>query len=415
MRAPRICCLDLDTFFVSVERLLDPSLNGRTVIVGGRRGSPGVVTSCSYEARSFGIRAGMSMRQADELAPASAVFIPGRHSTYGPYAQRVKQVLMDFTPAVRTASIDEFYLDFAGCERLYARPSDADADATIERTVWAMRDAIQQRVGLPASAGIGCTRVVAKMATRPAKPAGVMMVRAGQELAFLQDLPVRALPGIGPSAEARLHRDGVHTLGQLLHLPVGPVRQRHAAFIARLWHALDGEDRGGLGRDRPAFREHDPQGLTVGSISNERTFFAALEQAPRVRDQLLGLSDRVCWRARKRGVRARTITLKVRTNDFVTITRGRTRAPTDDPLAVYNTVCDLLEAAGRRKPIRLLGIALTGLVAPSDQLVLPLPGSAAPRPASAVDQVRARYGFDALRLGVAKPLAREGSGTRREA
>lgn len=396
--------MDLDTFFVSVERLLDPSLNGRPVVVGGERGSPGVVTACSYEVRAFGVRSGMALREASRLAPADAVFLRPRHGVYSPYAKQVKAVLEDYTPVVQTASIDEFYLDFSGCERLYRRPGDADDDATILRVVREMRQAIQDRVGLPASAGIGCTRSVAKMATRPAKPAGVVMVPAGDEWDFLSGLSVRAFPGIGPSAEARLAADGLTTLGQLLLLPPGAARQRHAHAIERLWHAIDGDDGGGLGRDRPAFREHDPAGLTVGSISNERTFFASLDDTAKVYDQLRGLSERVCWRARKRGVRARTLTLKLRTADFVTITRGRTGPPTDVDAHVYAVVRALCDQHWtRQQPIRLLGIALTNLVHPEPQLALPLDGqtrSAAP----AIDALRARFGYDAVRLGVARPV-----------
>jgi len=411
-RAPRICCLDLDTFFVSVERLLRPELRGVPVVVGGERWGRGVVTSCSYETREHGVRSGMSIREASRLAPARTVFVRGSHRVYGPYAQQVRDVLLDFTPEVRTASIDEFYLDFSGCERLYARPSDAHADATIERVVRTMRQAIQDRVHLPASAGIGCTRVIAKMATRPAKPAGVIMVRAGQEWEFLRPLPVRALPGIGPSTQTRLERDGVHTLGQLLTLPSGPVRQRHAGSVHRLLHALDGDDRGGLGRDRPAFREHDPQGLTVGSISNERTFFAALDDRAAVERQLLALADRVCWRARKRGVRARTVTLKLRTADFRTLTRARTGPATHQPDQVYRVVRELLQASwDRRQRVRLLGIALTGLQQPSPQLALPWVQASPPQAqaARAVDSLRARFGFDMVRLGVATPVSRVGS------
>lgn len=209
--AARICCLDLDTFFVSVERLLDPSLVGRPVVVGGRKGARGVVTSASYEVRALGVRSGMPMAEAVRLAP-NAEFVPTRHDTYGPYAARVKEVLERFCPVVRTASIDEFFLDFHGCEKLYARPGDADADATITRTVREMREAIQAEVGLPASAGIGATRAVAKMASGRAKPAGVWMVRAGEERAFAAGLPVRKFPGIGPVAEERLAARGITTL-----------------------------------------------------------------------------------------------------------------------------------------------------------------------------------------------------------
>jgi DNA polymerase-4 len=126
----RMCCLDLDTFFVSVERLLDPSLDGKPVVVGGPRGGRGVVTAASYEVRRHGVRSGISLMEASRLAPPDAIFLPTRHGVYGPYSERVRQVLDRFTPVVRAASIDEFYLDFRGCERLHRQPADAGADAT---------------------------------------------------------------------------------------------------------------------------------------------------------------------------------------------------------------------------------------------------------------------------------------------
>src|SRR4051812_14340371 len=123
---PRLCCLDLDTFFVSVERLLDPSLIGKPVVVGGRRWGRGVVTSASYEARTFGVRSGMSIREASEKAPADAAFVPGNHDAHSDYSARARQIVERFSPIVIAASIDEHYLDFRGCERLYWQPGDTD-------------------------------------------------------------------------------------------------------------------------------------------------------------------------------------------------------------------------------------------------------------------------------------------------
>src|SRR5215475_12334495 len=146
LAAPRICCLDLDTFFVSVERLLDPSLKGKPVIVGGMPGQRGVVTSASYEVRALGVRSGMSLKQAVELAP-HAVYLPTRHGLYGDYAARVRRIAEGYTPVSQVASIDEMFLDFSGCEELYKKPGDADADATIERVVRRLTDEIEERVG----------------------------------------------------------------------------------------------------------------------------------------------------------------------------------------------------------------------------------------------------------------------------
>ncbi|MFZ5476261.1 MAG: DNA polymerase IV [Myxococcota bacterium] len=391
MAAARLCCLDLDTFFVSVERLLDPSLVGKPVVVGGRKGSRGVVTSCSYEVRPLGVRSGMPMLEAARLAP-DATFVPTRHATYGPYAEKVRAVLDRFCPVVQTASIDEFFLDFHGCERLYHRPGDADADATIERVVREMREVIQAEVGLPASAGIGTTRAIAKMGSGRAKPAGVRMIRAGEERAFVDPLPVRRFPGIGEVAEAKLHEGGVFTLGQLLDGHRFPELRE---FVR------EGISRGGpLGKDRPAFREHDTPG-PGGSISNERTFFADVGERQVAEDELRALCERVTWRARKRGIRARTISLKLRYADFETLSRSRTIEATDEEERVREVATQLLRDNWTRATrVRLLGVALHNLVGADPQLALPF-GPARPRTGAAIDAVRARFGYDAIRLGVA--------------
>jgi DNA polymerase-4 len=397
----RICCLDLDTFFVSVERLLDPSLEGKPIIVGGRKGSRGVVTCASYEVRKLGVRSGMPMAEASRLAP-NAIYLPTRHDTYGPYAAQVREILERYTPVVQTASIDEFFLDFRGCDRLYQRPGDADADAAIERVVRAMCDAIHAEVGLPASAGIATSRMVAKIGSGLAKPKGVLMVRAGSERKVLAPLPVRKVPGIGPQTEARLLKAGIQTLGQLLGLPSGRARAKFGALADSIGRTLDAPRLHQLGADRPAFLEHDAES-TVGSISNERTFFEDVGDPAVLEAQLRMLAERVCWRARQKGVRACTVGLKLRYFDFETLTRHVTIPPTDHEANIYAAVMALY-ARARTRParIRLLGVQLSHFVGPDPQIDLPFCGAARPprpRPGQAIDRVRERFGYDAIRLG----------------
>lgn len=399
--SPRLCCLDLDTFFVSVERLLDPSLVGRPVVVGGRPGQRGVVTSASYEVRTLGVRSGMSMGEAQRLAP-DAVFVPTRHGTYGEYARRVREVLERHCPVVQTASIDEFYLDFRGCEGLHRRPGDEDDDVGLCRAVREMREAVQREVSLPASAGIGATRAIAKMASGRAKPAGVLMVRAGEERAFVRDLPVRKFPGIGPVAEERLVAAGILTLGQLLDLPAD-APPALLPFAERVREGVFGGS-SALGRDRPAFREHDEAGVHDGSISNEHTFSADIGQIERARVELRALVERVAWRVRRREARARTVTVKLKYADFEVVSRSRSIAPTDAEATILAVADELMRAAwARRSRIRLLGVALSNLVGAERQLALPFPrpGEGRRDVATAVDAVRARFGYDAVRLGAA--------------
>lgn len=397
--AARLCCLDLDTFFVSVERLLNPELVGRPVVVGGS-GQRGVVTAASYEVREFGVHSGMPMGQAIRLAP-DAIFLPTRHRVYSPYSTRVREVLEDFSPEVQTASIDEFFVDFRGCEQLYTTPEDRDDDATIERVVWQMRDRIQAEIGLPSSAGIGSTRTIAKIASSLAKPAGVLIVAVGKEVEFVAPLPVRKVPGIGPVMEERLVEAGIETVGQLLDLAPDSTRSRFAKTARTVRNAIDPHRSSSLGRDRPAFLEHDTHRGTVGSISNERTFSADVGDYDAVERQLLSLCERVCWRLRKRTIQAHTVTLKLRYSDFETLTRARTLdRPTDEDHTVFACIQSLLKAAWtRRLPIRLVGVALSNLTGDSSQLSLPFERKDPRSIGSAVDAVRARFGYNAIRLG----------------
>jgi DNA polymerase-4 len=334
----------------------------------------------------------MPIAEAYRRAPL-AVYLPGRHGEYGKYAAQVKAILERFAPVVRTASIDEFFLDFRHCEAMYRSEEDRDDDATIERVVRAMRQSIQDELGLPASAGVAASRPIAKMASFSAKPAGVLLVRAGDEHDFVAGLPVRRWPGIGPVAERQLLSAGIETLGELLAVP-GPLGES-------VRQAVCGVADNSLGRDRPAFREHDPEGLTLGSVSNERTFAADIGDQQEIRDQLCSLCERVCWRVRQRNVLARTITLKLRYADFETLTRSRTIASTSAEGVVFGCVHKLFRANyDRRRRVRLLGVSLSNLVKGERQLMLPFVAEGRPDMANAIDAVRDRFGYDAIHLGM---------------
>jgi len=399
LAAPRICCLDLDTFFVSVERLLDPSLLDKPVVVGGLPGQRGVVTAASYEVRALGVRSGMSLKTAVELAP-HAIYLPTRHGVYGQYAERVRRIAEDYTPVSQVASIDEMFLDFCGCENLYFAPGDAGPDFTIERVVRKLTDEIQARVGLPASAGIATSRSVAKVASGVAKPRGVLMVPAGAEPVFLGPLPVRKFPGIGPVAEQRLHGIGLKTLADVASAPPAALRGIFGAWAERIQRACRGHGAHELGRERPAFQEYDPTGSSVGTISNERTFREDVRDTASISSMLCSLCERVCWRARKRGVKARTVSLKLRYADFQTLLRSRTITPTCSELELYPVIVGLFERARKRRTsVRLLGICLSNLRPCDEQLCLFDETEPLHR---AVDGIRTRYGYDALRLALAE-------------
>ncbi|HEY0708198.1 MAG TPA: DNA polymerase IV [Polyangia bacterium] len=407
---PRICCLDLDTFFVSVERVLDPSLEGKPVVVGGRPGSRGVVTAASYEVRRFGVKSGMSLVEAGRLAP-DAIYLPTRGETYSRYADSVREIARRYSPVVLVASIDEMFLDLTGCEKLYGRPGDENEDVAIERAVLSLTAAIDQELGLPASAGLATSKVMAKVASNLAKPRGVMLVPVGVEPQVLAPLPVRSFPGIGPVAEAKLHAAGFTSLGAIAEAPAEELRKIFGAWAASIVRGVRGQGSGDLGRERPAFSEHDPEGETVGSISNERTFAEDVRDPASIESVLCGLCERVCWRARKRHIKARTVTIKVRYADFHTLNRSRTLAPTSSELELYPVVKEMLMAARTRAlPLRLLGIQLSNLGV-FEQLSL---FDQNEKVSAVVDGIRERYGFSMVTLatqlgGAGKTLVGRGS------
>jgi len=398
LAAPRLCCLDLDTFFVSVERLLNPQLVAKPVVVGGLPGQRGVVTSCSYEVRALGVRSGMSLTEAVKLAPR-AVYLPTRHGVYGDYAARVRQIAESYTPLSQVASIDEMFLDFSGCENLYFQAGDAGPDATIERTVRRLTDEIHARIGLPSSAGIATSKSVAKVASGLAKPRGVLLVPAGGEAAFLSALPVRKFPGIGPVAEQALSAVGLTTLGSVANAPASKLRPIFGAWTEGIQRGCRGQGQHELGRERPAFQEYDPVGGTLGTLSNERTFSEDVRDPTCIEAMLCSLCEHVCWRARKRGVKARTVTLKLRYADFQTLQRSRTITPTCSELELFPVIFEIFKLARRRRTkVRLLGIRLSNLEPRDQQLSLFEPV----RLHRAVDDIRERYGYDALRIALSE-------------
>jgi DNA polymerase IV len=266
--------------------------------------------------------------------------------------------------------------------------------------VRALTDDVEAQVGLPSSAGIATSRSVAKIACGLAKPRGVLLIPAGGELSFLAPLPVRKFPGIGPVAEQKLHTLGLTTLADVAQAPLSTLRRVFGAWAERMQLATRGQGGHTLARDRPAFQEYDPAGRSVGTISNERTFREDVRDPESVDAMLCSLCERVCFRARKRGVAARTVSLKLRYADFETLMRSRTVATTCSELELYPVVRALFQRARTRPTaIRLLGIRLSNLCPEKQQLSLFDAHGPLHR---AVDGVRERYDFEALRIARAR-------------
>ena len=371
--------LDMDAFFVSVERLLDPSLIDRPVIVGGRSGR-GVVASASYEARAYGVHSAMPIGRALALCP-NAVVVPPTKGVYSEYSDRVFAVVSDVTPDFSRVSVDEGYIDVSGAVRRLGSPA---------RIALYLRQAIAERTGLPSSIGLSKTMVVAKIASARAKPNGQLVVPVGKEAQFMESMPVTALPGVGRATHETLSRYGIRTIGDL-------ARQTPAWAAKTLGSA--GPALVGYAQGRDSRTVHDR--AKDHSISAESTFDDDIYQLELLRTELLRLADKVTARVRAEGLAAGTVTLKFRSPDFTTITRSVTLpAPTDVTGEVYEALLGPLEAAAaKRTGARLLGVVASNLQpvgVVGRQETLESSGRSTRESDIAVDEIRKKFGKGAI-------------------
>ncbi len=378
MSARAIIHLDLDAFFVAVERLDDPRLIGLPVIVAGRPEARGVVSSASYEARKFGIHSAMPTAQALRLCP-HVIIVAGHRDRYVEMSRQVMALLGGYTPLLEPLSIDEAFLDVTGTEAHYGPP------AQLART---LQDRILAELRLSASLGVAGNKLVAKIASDFRKPHGITVVPPGEEAAFLAPLPIRKLWGVGQVTARELARLGVETIGDLARLQVEELRLWFGiAHGDGLWRAAHGFD------DSPVTPEHEAK-----SLSREETFAQDIRDPALLRRELLRLSDAVAARLRYHGLRARTVSLKLRYGDFTTLSRQATLAePTDAGAAIYAQALALFEAAWDRRPVRLLGVSADNLTQAARQLRLfEQQDTRQAQLEAALDRIRARFGEHAI-------------------
>jgi DNA polymerase IV len=386
---PRILHVDLDAFFVEVCRQRHPELRAvELLVVGGRRDQRGVVQSASYAARRYGIHAGMPIAQAVRRCPP-ATFFQGSFPHYRAASRAVRGVLEEFSPIVVMASLDEAYLDFTGTERLHP--------VSLLPIAERIRDQVRRATGLDCSIGIGVNRMIAKLASDCAKPRGLMEIRAGWEAGFLAGLPLKALPGVGPKTAARWAALGLTDGWQ--------VQGMSDAELSR----LIGDQASALKR-----RAHGHGGSTLRagrppkSVSRETTFAHDLGDPEALEARLALLTARVAAQLREKALVARTVTLKLRHDDFRTVTRRKTlEAATDldgELLQAGRTLFRLAFADARRRNrrVRLIGLAATNLGAAAEGDLFEPPARRRLRHLSAaVDQVREKYGFSSVTSGTA--------------
>ena len=402
--------LDMDAFFASVEMRADPALAGRPVVVGGT-GVRGVVASASYEARRYGIRSAMPMGEARRRCP-QLVAVAARHGVYGEVSGELMLVLRSVTPLVEPVALDEAYLDVSGAHRAFGPSGEIAA---------ALRAQVRERLQLSCAVGVGRTKLIAKLASKAAKPepaavpprhAGVLVIEASDEPAFLRAQPLRALPGIGPRSAERLARVGVATVADLQQLERGQLVRllggAHGAVVHDLAH---GRDPRRVEPDRP-----------TRSIGHEETFARDLRDGDELATRAKAMAVGVAARCRESGVVGRTVAVKVRYGDFRTVTRARTVSHALRAAGEIGAIAAaLLAELPLERGVRLLGVQVSGLLpaeeAPGDQLSLfdagispktaeraaPVDWARRAEAEAAADEVRRRYGADAISLPGAAP------------
>lgn len=375
--AEPILHVDMDAFFVEVERLWRPELIGVPVIVGGL-GNRGVVAAASYEARRFGVQSAMPIVHARRLCPR-ARFVPPDHGRYRQASVEVFRIFRSFTPLVEGLSVDEAFLDVSGLRLHYRSAAEVGQ---------AIRDAMRSELRLPASVGGATNKFLAKLASEAAKPDGLLVIPAGGELDFLHPLEVRKMWGVGEATYASLEALGIKTIGDLAGTPLEVLERRLGPSLSNHLHRLSkGEDS----------REVEPDSKTK-SISIEQTFDRDLTGGDQVEAELVRQCDRLGARLRRAGLAAGTVTLKVRYRDFTTLTRSQaTETPIDVTHDLLVSVRHLASRVDLAQPIRLLGVGASSLQPAGAPRQLGLERPAAwDDVAKAVDAIRIRFGDSAV-------------------
>lgn len=378
--------LDLDAFFCSVEEVRDPKLRGVAFAVGGRPGERGVVASCSYAARKYGVRSAMPMAQALRLFPKLLV-ISGRHRAYGEVSEQVMSRIREIGPSVEQISIDEAFVDITGAP---------EPPLYVARRLQAR---IRDELGLPSSIGIAANKLVAKIATEVGKkaargsgpPFGLTMVPPGEEAAFLAPLPIEMIWGVGPKTASKLESLGMHTIGDLAKWPESSLIHSFGEYGRDLARRARGED------ERMVVVERGAK-----SMSQETTFVRDVRDDETLRKTLRELSGEVGRSLHHSNLAGATIKLKIRWPDFTTLTRQATRSQrTDDGEEIYATALELMNSV--RKPgqaVRLIGVGVSGLGEPARQLALwDTQGEKARKLRNAIESLRQRYGDEVIQQG----------------
>lgn len=382
----------MDAFFVSVEEVLDPSLKGKPVIVGGDIDSRGVVAAASYAARKYGIHSAMPIARAKRLCP-HAIFLRGSHRLYSEYSAKVFEILRGYSPLVEPMSLDEAFVDLTGCGKLHG---------PVLKTAETIRNEIKDRLGLNASTGIATNKLMAKIASAYCKPNGMLWIAPGSEQRFLAPLPIKRIPGIGPKGVIQLNRMGVHTVADLARLPLELLEEVYGKWGASLYRKARGISRS------PVIAETEgPR-----SISRETTFNTDSIDPLFLESTLSYLTEKSAAQLRSSKLFASTVTLKLRYSDFKTVTRSQTLSwPTAADHTLFRTATKLFRNLFNRKAgIRLIGISLTSLNAHpyrQEDLFDLKDSKRWDELYHGIDRIREKYGFRSILRATSSGNARE--------
>lgn len=372
-----IAHFDLDSFFYSVEVLNNPELAGKAVIVGGSR-ERGVVTTCSYEARKFGVHSAMPMKKAVELCP-HAILVRGSHGQYGKFSKWVTDIIASKAPKFQKASIDEFYLDLTGMDKFFD-----PFQWTIE-----LRQLIMDETKLPISFGLASNKLVAKIATDEAKPNGYLFIQYGREKDFLAPLPVKKIPGVGAHTLSVLNEMGIELIGDILRLPKNELENRLGKWGLDLWDKAQGLHYGSVSEWREA-----------KSISTENTFETNTNDVDFLLSELIRMTEKVAFELRQDEKLAGCISVKIRYPNFETTSKQTTIDYTfrdDEFIPVAKDLFHQLYKKGT--PVRLLGVRLTDFVNITMQGNLFDDVSRKSNLYKAIDNIKLKYGKNYLAKG----------------
>lgn len=377
-----IAHMDCDAFYASVEKRDDPSLADKAVIVGG--GQRGVVSTCCYIARISGVRSAMPMFQALKLCPEAVVVKP-RMSAYVAESRKIRAMMEEMTPSIEPLSLDEAFLDLTGTARLHGAPPAVMLARLVRR--------METELGLSGSIGLSHNKFLAKIASDLDKPKGFSVIGRGETETFLRSKPVRIIWGVGTATQTALEQAGIRTIADLLRWDRVDLNARFGSMGDRLWHLARGIDLRRVNRDeRPK------------SISKETTFFEDTSDPDLLDGHIWRLAEQVSDRAKAKGLAGRTVVLKLKKNDFQTITRRHGLGDaTQIADRIYRAARELYGHAGTKGPFRLIGVGIADLVTEdqadrSGDLLDPDAAKRA-RAERATDAIRARFGADAIVKG----------------